>query len=151
MTVHTRPEIERQLRQRLVPRTDNREALIELGFSPAYPHLARDRYYGAIWTRAIDTDRDSTAPSRSNAKTLVVERAFHVSAKRRARRVRWRRAALCAALATRSRTYSPLSARRFVRTVPNGSGGRTPSLRFPDTAREAHSQMGEQTTVRKPL
>jgi hypothetical protein len=121
MTVHTRPEIERLLRQRLVPRTDNREALIELGFSPAYPHLARDRYYGAIWTRAIDTSRDSTAPSRANAKTLVVERAFHVSAKRRSRRVRWRRAALCGALATRSRTYSPLSARRFVRIAQNGN------------------------------
>ncbi len=120
MTIHTRAEIERQLRLRLVPCTDNRDALIELGFTPAYPQLARDAYYGALWMRAIDAHKDSTAERRSDAKTLVIERAFQVGANRPARRLRLRRAVLCAAVKLRSRAYSPLSARRFLGIVPNG-------------------------------
>jgi hypothetical protein len=119
MTIHTRAEIERQLRLRLVPRTDNRDALIELGFTPAYPHLARDVYYGALWMRAIDAHKDSAAGRRSDAKTLVIERAFHVGADRLARRIRLRCAVPCAAVTLRSRDYSPLSARRVLRVVPN--------------------------------
>jgi hypothetical protein len=113
MTVHTRSEIERQLRLRLVPCTDNRGALVELGFTPAYPHLARDVYYGALWTRTIDAHKDPIAGRRSNAKALVVERAFHVGTERRARRIRLRRAGPCAAVTMRKRAYSPLRARRF--------------------------------------
>jgi hypothetical protein len=117
MTVHTRPEIERQLRQRIVPCTDNREALVELGFMPAYPQLAHDVYYGALWTRTVGAHNDPAAPPRSNAKMLVVERAFHVDAERRARRIRLRRAGRCAAVTTRSRAYFPLRARRLVGVV----------------------------------
>jgi hypothetical protein len=112
-TVHTRPEIERQLRLRQTPRTDNRNALIELGFTPAYPHLARDVYYGAIWTRAMDAHDGAVAGRGAHSRALVMERAFHVRTERRARRMRLRRAGHCAAVARRSRTYSPLRASRF--------------------------------------
>jgi len=117
MTVHTRPEIERQLRQRIVPRTDNREALVELGFMPAYPHLLHDVYYGALWTRAVEAHNDPAAPPHSNSKMLVVERAFHVAPQRRARRIQLRRAGRCAAVTARSRAYFPLPARRLVGVV----------------------------------
>ncbi len=112
-TAHTRPEIERQLRHRRVPRTDNREALIELGFTPAYPQLALHAYYGALWTRAVDSPQESGPRSRSQPKTLVVERAFHVRARRPAPRFRLRHAGELRAAMLPSRAYFPLSARRF--------------------------------------
>jgi hypothetical protein len=117
MTVHTRAEIERQLRHRVVPRTDNRNALLELGFTPAYPHLAHDAYYGALWMRAIDAHADSSAGRRLDARTLVIERAFHVGVNRRARRIRLRRVGPCAAVTKRGRAYRPLRARRFLGVV----------------------------------
>ena len=110
---HTRFDIERLLRLRLTPRTDNRKALIELGFTPAYPHLATDAYYGGLWTRAIDAHDGSRTSRGAHTRTLVVERAFHVSAKRRPRRLVLRSAKCCAAVRTPSRTYTPLRARRF--------------------------------------
>jgi hypothetical protein len=117
MTVHTRLEIERQLRQRKVPCTQNREALVELGFMPAYPHLLHDVYYGALWTRVVDAHNDPAAPPRPNAKMLVVERAVHIGAEHRAHRIRLRRAGRCSAVTTRRRAYFPLRARRVVGVV----------------------------------
>lgn len=121
-TVHTRAEIERQLRMRQTPRTDNRNALLDLGFTPAYPHLARDMYYGAIWTRAIDAHDGSIARRGSHTRTLVMERAFHVRAER-TRRMRLRRAGSCAAITRDRRRYCPLGAGEFtgvLRVKPAG-------------------------------
>ncbi len=115
--VHTRLEIERALRERMVPCTDNREALVELGFMPAYPHLAHDVYYGSLWTRAVDANNDPAAPPRPNAKMLVMERAVHIAAKRRTHRIRLRRAGRCLAVTTRNRAYCPLPACRLVGLV----------------------------------
>ena len=70
---HTREEIER-FAQRLpcVP-TDNRDALIALGFQRMYPQIPLG-YESHLWTRSVDAN---TSPgSSSYARKLIVQRAF---------------------------------------------------------------------------
>lgn len=67
--MHDREEIERRLRLRLIPETDRRDALIELGFTRVYPQLAQGPYYRAMWTRAIE----ATATG-SGHRTLALAR-----------------------------------------------------------------------------
>ncbi len=76
-TSHTRAEIERELRLCFVPQTDNRDALIDLGFTPAYPALetASD---GVLWTRVIEACLDSQAVRRSDRRMLAIQRAVFV-------------------------------------------------------------------------
>jgi hypothetical protein len=69
---HSREEIERALvRLHCVP-TDNREALLALGFEPMYPQVKKG-YESHLWMRSIDSGRGS---SLSNIRKLVVQRAF---------------------------------------------------------------------------
>jgi hypothetical protein len=56
--VHTTEAIESLLRRGLTPITDNRDALLELGFERAYPQVARG-YEAALWERSIEFGRSS--------------------------------------------------------------------------------------------
>jgi len=74
---HSREEIERALlRLHCVP-SDNREALLALGFEPMYPHVTKG-YKSRLWARAIDSGYGS---SLSNGRKLVIQRAFLVEKK----------------------------------------------------------------------
>lgn len=54
--VHTAEEIGALLRRGLSPLTDNREALVVLGFERAYPNI-RKGYDSTIWERPIEHSR----------------------------------------------------------------------------------------------
>ncbi len=54
-----------------IPVTTNREALIELGFEPAYPQV-RQGYESTIWERAIEMDRRSSGGSRLLARERAI-------------------------------------------------------------------------------
>ncbi|MGA2394861.1 MAG: hypothetical protein ABSH03_16090 [Candidatus Lustribacter sp.] len=70
---HTREEIERlALRLPCVP-TDNREALVALGFERLYPQ-AVSGYDSHLWTRSVDSGHNAGASG--NARKLIVQRAF---------------------------------------------------------------------------
>ena len=70
---HTREEIERfALRLPCVP-TDNRDALIALGFQRMYPQVPSG-YESHLWTRSVDAN--TIAGSSSQARKLVIQRAF---------------------------------------------------------------------------
>jgi hypothetical protein len=74
-TVHSPEAIENLLRRGLTPITENREALVELGFSRAYPQVARG-YDATIWERAVEHGRRASDGSR----LLVRQRAIlHVA------------------------------------------------------------------------
>jgi hypothetical protein len=69
---HTREEIERlAMRLPCVP-TDNRNALIELGFERMYP-LAASGYESRLWVRSVDS---GYVGSTGNGRRLIVQRAF---------------------------------------------------------------------------
>ena len=69
---HSREEIESALlRLHCVP-TDNREALLALGFAPMYPKATKG-YESRLWVRSIDSGYDS---SLGNGRKLVLQRAF---------------------------------------------------------------------------
>ena len=70
---HTAEEIAALLRRGLSPITDNREALLELGFERAYPQI-RSGYDATIWERAIE-HRSAT----DGRRVLARERAFLVA------------------------------------------------------------------------
>jgi hypothetical protein len=71
---HNREEIERAaLRLPCVP-TDNRDALIALGFERMYPQVAAG-YESHLWVRSVDSGCNNGANS-SGRKKLVVQRAF---------------------------------------------------------------------------
>ncbi len=66
---HTREEIERlAFRLPCVP-TDNRDALIALGFERMYPHAASG-YDSHLWMRSVDSGYNA------GARRLIVQRAF---------------------------------------------------------------------------
>ena len=67
--VHSGADIVKVLRHGLTPITDNQSALIELGFSRAYPQL-RSGYDAAVWERSIDY------PSTVGPRKLVRQRAI---------------------------------------------------------------------------
>jgi hypothetical protein len=69
--VHSADEIMAMLRRGLAPMTDNRDALLGLGFERSYPHVAAG-YYAKIWERAVE----SPYPSSTGARMLIRERAF---------------------------------------------------------------------------
>jgi hypothetical protein len=66
---HTREEIERlAFRLPCVP-TDNRDALVALGFERMYPQAASG-YDSHLWMRSVDSG------SRTGGRRLIVQRAF---------------------------------------------------------------------------
>lgn len=70
---HTIEEIEAALRHGLTPQTDNREALVELGFVRSSPQLALG-YESTIWERS----RDHATRAPSGLRLFVRERAVLV-------------------------------------------------------------------------
>ena len=72
---HSPSEIEAILRRGFTPKTDNEDALLELGFERASP-ASRDDYDSTLW------ERSSEHPQRSSGGTrmLVRERAVLVDA-----------------------------------------------------------------------
>ena len=69
---HTREEIERlAMRLPCVP-TDNRDALVDLGFERMYPQ-ASTGYESHLWTRSVDSGFTSGLGS---GRKLIVQRAF---------------------------------------------------------------------------
>jgi hypothetical protein len=70
-TVHSTVDIQNLLRRGLTPITDNRAALVELGFQRAYPQAARG-YEATIWERAIDAAKRSPDGHR----VLIRQRAL---------------------------------------------------------------------------
>ena len=71
MTAHTAEDIARRLRLGVVPETDNRDALLELGFRRAYPQV-KDDYHSRLWSRAVPSDR----PSSAGHMQLVIQLAY---------------------------------------------------------------------------
>jgi len=69
--VHSIADIENMLRRGLTPITDNRTALLELGFRRAYPQIVRG-YDATIWERAVD----AASRARDGQRMLVRQRAF---------------------------------------------------------------------------
>lgn len=69
--VHSTADIETLLRRGLTPITDNRTALLELGFQRAYPQIVRG-YEATIWERGID----AASRSRDGHRMLVRQRAL---------------------------------------------------------------------------
>lgn len=69
--VHSTADIENLLHRGLTPVTDNRAALLDLGFQRAYPQIVRG-YDATIWERAID----ATSRSRDGSRMLVRQRAL---------------------------------------------------------------------------
>lgn len=69
--VHSVADILAMLHRGLTPITDNRDALIGLGFERAYPHV-RGGYDSKIWERSV-----TVAPMhRDGLRRIVRERAF---------------------------------------------------------------------------
>lgn len=56
-----------------IPVTSNREALIELGFEPAYPQI-RQGYEATVWERAVGLDRRSSGGARLLARERAILR-----------------------------------------------------------------------------
>jgi hypothetical protein len=70
-TVHSLEAIEAMLRRGATPKTDNREALIALGFVRSSPR-ANGGYDETIWERSVDRAERST----SGQRVMVRERAI---------------------------------------------------------------------------
>jgi hypothetical protein len=77
MIVHTTADIERELRFGRTPQTDNRSALIALGFEPAMPHLRDD----STWIRPVEKTPVDFSGRRTRAvrRVLALERAVFVA------------------------------------------------------------------------
>jgi hypothetical protein len=73
LCVSVRQDIERLLLRGLAPITDNAAALIELGFSRAYPNAARG-FESTVWERSLDRGYRQTG--RGLRRVLVRQRAF---------------------------------------------------------------------------
>ena len=69
--VHSTADIENLLHRGLTPITDNRTALLELGFQRAYPQIVRG-YDATIWERAVD----AATRARDGQRMLVRQRAL---------------------------------------------------------------------------
>jgi hypothetical protein len=61
--VHSADAIQSLLRRGLSPITDNRDALLELGFDRAYPQIPRG-YESTIWERSVEHERASSGHRR---------------------------------------------------------------------------------------
>jgi hypothetical protein len=70
-TVHSLEAIEALLRRGATPRTDNRDALIALGFVRSSPHASGD-HDEKIWERSVDRAERSI----SGHRVMVRERAI---------------------------------------------------------------------------
>jgi hypothetical protein len=70
--VQSAEELVAILRRGLCPLTDNRDALMALGFERAYPHV-RGGYESTIWERSVERDRRS-----DGRRALARERAYLV-------------------------------------------------------------------------
>jgi hypothetical protein len=71
LTVNSLEAINNLLRRGLTPVTEKRDALLNLGFARAYPHVASG-YEATIWERAVEYGRRAAAGSR----LLVRQRAI---------------------------------------------------------------------------
>ena len=69
-TTHSMDAITLLLNRGLSPTTDNRDALLALGFVRAYPHVSRG-YESTIWERSVERSRTADGHRR-----LARERAF---------------------------------------------------------------------------
>jgi hypothetical protein len=69
--VHSAAAIQEMLRRGLTPTTDNRDALLGLGFERAYPQFLRG-YESTIWERSIVMERRA----RDGSRMLGRQRAF---------------------------------------------------------------------------
>jgi hypothetical protein len=69
--VHSVEAIEALLRRGVTPKTDNREALIELGFVRSSPAAAAG-YDESLWERSVD----HKSPPAGGRRLLVRERAI---------------------------------------------------------------------------
>jgi hypothetical protein len=74
--IHLTEELTALLRRGLSPITDNREALLSLGFERAYPQTQAG-YESTVWERSIDHGRTSAGYRR-----LARERAYLVEERR---------------------------------------------------------------------
>jgi hypothetical protein len=74
--VKSAPELVALLRRGLSPLTDNRDALLALGFERAYPQV-RKGYESTIWERSIERDRRP-----DGRRALARERAYLIDANR---------------------------------------------------------------------
>ncbi|MDE2571523.1 MAG: hypothetical protein KGM44_03255 [bacterium] len=72
--VHDPEGIQRMLRHGLAPVTDNRQALMALGFAAKYPN-GRDAYERGIWSRSVDHGYRS-----SDFRRMLVEQIAHLIA-----------------------------------------------------------------------
>jgi hypothetical protein len=75
-TVHFVEDVAMLLRHGLSPVTDNRDALLELGFERAYPGVHRG-YESTIWERSIERYR-----RHDGYRILARERAFLIEGAR---------------------------------------------------------------------
>jgi hypothetical protein len=82
---HNREEIEREARRLHCVPTDNRDALIALGFERMYPQVVAG-YESHLWIRSVDADYHAGATG--NARRRVIQRAFLAGASRHAERGR---------------------------------------------------------------
>jgi hypothetical protein len=69
--VHTSEAIQTLLRRGLTPVTDNRNALLELGFERAYPQIERG-YEATLWERSIELDQRSRQGYRIRARERAI-------------------------------------------------------------------------------
>jgi hypothetical protein len=69
--VHTTEAIQTLLRHGLTPVTDNRSALLELGFERSYPQIERG-YEATLWERSIEL----AVRSRDGYKRFARQRAI---------------------------------------------------------------------------
>jgi hypothetical protein len=67
--LETKEQIERQLRLGIVPETDNRSLLCDMGFQPLYPHV-QDGYHENLWGRQVETTASGSGRRRA------VQRAY---------------------------------------------------------------------------
>jgi hypothetical protein len=70
-TVHSIEAIEALLRRGATPKTDNRDALVALGFARSAPRAA-DGYDETLWERAVD----HSGRASNGQRVLVRERAI---------------------------------------------------------------------------
>jgi hypothetical protein len=71
MPANSLEAIQHTLRRGLTPVTENREALLQLGFARAYPQIAHG-YEACLWERAVEHPHRALDGSRR----LVRERAI---------------------------------------------------------------------------
>jgi hypothetical protein len=70
---HSREEIERAAQRLHCVPTDNRDALIALGFERMYPQVVSG-YESHLWMRPVDSGYNGG--STRNGRKLIIQRAF---------------------------------------------------------------------------